>query len=108
MGCIYQLEADLNQKEIALEIGIHPSTISREFNNDKVRAYSAKIVLVLDIDTVVGKNHKVFLVTVEDRKSKFTLMKNIVSKHAKVATQALIEIITPLKKISHTIRVYTS
>jgi len=56
-----------------------------------------------EIDTVVGKNHKGFLVTVIDRKSKFTLMKNIVSKHAKVATQALIEIITPLKKISHTI-----
>ena len=30
-------------------------------------------------------------------------MKNIVSKDAKVITQALIEIITPLKKISHTI-----
>ena len=38
----------------------------------------------------------------------FTLIKNVVSKYVKVVTKALIEIITPLKKISHTIRVYTS
>ena len=30
-------------------------------------------------------------------------MKNVVSKHAKVVTQALIEIITPFKKMSYTI-----
>ena len=37
------IKAGLNQKEIASEIGVHPSTISREFrrNNDKVRGYSA-------------------------------------------------------------------
>jgi len=31
----------LNQKNIASEIGVHPSTITREFrrNNDKVRGY---------------------------------------------------------------------
>jgi IS30 family transposase len=56
-----------------------------------------------EIDTIVGKNHKGFLVTVVDRKSKFTLIKNVVSKHAKVVTKALIEIITPLKNITHTI-----
>ena len=43
----------MNQKEIALEIGMHPSTISREFNNDKVRAYSAKIAQVIST-----KKHK--------------------------------------------------
>ena len=37
------------------------------------------------------------------RKSKFTLIKNVVSKHAKVVTKALLEIITPLKNITHTI-----
>ena len=56
-----------------------------------------------EIDTVVGKDHKGFLVTVVDRKSKFTLIKNVVSKHAEVVTQALIEMITPLKNITHTI-----
>ena len=43
------IKAGLNQKEIALEIGVHPSTISREFrrNKNKVRDYSAEIAQVL-------------------------------------------------------------
>ena len=57
----------------------------------------------LEIDTVIGKNHVGALVTVVDRKSKFTLIKNIPSKEAKVVTQALIEMIQPIKAITHTI-----
>jgi len=34
----------------------------------------------LEIDTVVGKDHKGFLVTVVDRKSKLTLIKNVPTK----------------------------
>ena len=56
-----------------------------------------------EIDTVVGKNHKGFLVTVVDRKSKFTMIKSVPSKHAEVVTKALIEMITPVKNITHTI-----
>ena len=56
-----------------------------------------------EIDTVVGKDHKGFLVTVVDRKSKFTMIKNVQTKHADVVTQALIEMMTPVKNISHTI-----
>jgi len=56
-----------------------------------------------EIDTVVGKDHKGFLVTVVDRKSKFTIIKNVISKHAEVVTKALIEMMTPVKNISHTI-----
>ena len=56
-----------------------------------------------EIDTVVGKDHKGFLVTVVDRKSKFTMIKGVPSKHAEVVTQALIEMITPVKHITHTI-----
>ena len=56
-----------------------------------------------EIDTVVGKDHKGFLVTVVDRKSKFTMIKSVVSKHAEIVTQALIEMMTPVKNISHTI-----
>ncbi|HFU76472.1 MAG TPA: helix-turn-helix domain-containing protein [Arcobacter sp.] len=35
------IKAGLNQKEIAFEVGVHPSTISREFrrNSDNVRDY---------------------------------------------------------------------
>ena len=211
------IKAGLNQKEIALEIGVHPSTISREFrrNNNKVRGYSAEIAQVitakkhkekskrfsltkpiekyiraklkqdwspeqisgrmkldtgvsvvhetiyryiyankknggklykylrhrnkkyhhrsneyrsrgtiidrvmiskrpkivekknrigdLEIDTVVGKNHKGFLVTVVDRKSKFVLIKKVPTKEAQIVTDALIEMIQPIKGITHTI-----
>ena len=57
----------------------------------------------LEIDTVIGKNHIGALVTVVDRKSKFTLIKNVPSKQADVVTQALIELITPIKAITKTI-----
>jgi len=56
-----------------------------------------------EIDTVVGKDHKGFLVTVVDRKSKFTMIQGVKSKHAEVVTKALIEMITPVKDITHTI-----
>ncbi len=57
----------------------------------------------LEIDTVIGKNHKGALVTVVDRKSKFVLIKNVPSREASVVTQALIEMIQPIKAITHTI-----
>ena len=57
----------------------------------------------LEIDTVIGKNHVGALVTVVDRKSKFTLIKNVASRQADVVTKALIEMITPIKAITHTI-----
>jgi IS30 family transposase len=57
----------------------------------------------LEIDTVIGKNHKGALVTVVDRKSKFTLIKNVPNKEASVVTKALIEMITPIKAITKTI-----
>jgi len=211
------IKAGFNQKDIAFEIGVHPSTISRELrrNNDKVRGYNAELAQIkstkvemqkkkrysltksiekyirvklkqdwspeqisgrmkldtgvsvvhetiyryiyankknggklytylrhknkkyhcrsndyrsrgtiidrvmidkrpkivekknrigdLEIDTVVGKNHKGFLVTVVDRKSKFTLIKNVPSKEAQIVTEALIEMIQPIKEITHTI-----
>ena len=57
----------------------------------------------LEIDTIIGKNHVGALVTVVDRKSKFALIKNVPSKEAKVVTQALIEMIQPIKAITNTI-----
>ena len=57
----------------------------------------------LEIDTVIGKDHKGALVTIVNRKSKFTLIKNLPSKEAEVVTQALIEMIQPIKAVTHTI-----
>lgn len=57
----------------------------------------------MEIDTVIGKNHIGALVTVVDRKSKFTLIKNVPSKEARVVTKALIEMLQPIKAIIYTI-----
>jgi len=57
----------------------------------------------LEIDTVIGKEHIGALVTVVDRKSKFTLIKKVPSKHAQIVTMALIEMLEPIKPILKTI-----
>ena len=56
-----------------------------------------------EIDTVIGRHHIGALVTVVDRKSKFTLIKNVSSKRADEVTKALIEMLHPLKEITKTI-----
>jgi IS30 family transposase len=57
----------------------------------------------LEIDTVIGKDHKGALVTVVDKKSKFTLIKKVQSKQASEVSKALIEMLTPIKPLLHTI-----
>jgi len=56
-----------------------------------------------EIDTVIGKDHIGALVTAVDRKSKFTLIKKVHSKHAEIVTSALIEMLEPIKPIIKTI-----
>ena len=56
-----------------------------------------------EIDTVIGRHHIGALVTVVDRKSKFTLIKKVESKQAKEVTKALIDMLLPLKPITKTI-----
>ena len=48
-----------------------------------------------EIDTVIGKNHQGALVTIVERKSKFTLIKKVDSKHADVVTAATISLLEP-------------
>jgi IS30 family transposase len=48
-----------------------------------------------EIDTVIGKNHQGALVTIVDRKSKYTLIKKVDSKHAEVVTRATITLLKP-------------
>jgi len=57
----------------------------------------------LEIDTVIGKDHIGALVTVVDRKSKFTLIKKVPSKHAGVVSTTLIEMLAPIKSVIKTI-----
>ena len=56
-----------------------------------------------EIDTVIGKDHQGALVTLVDRKSKFTLIKKVATKHAQTVTQATIAMLEPIKSITHTI-----
>jgi transposase, IS30 family len=48
-----------------------------------------------EIDTVIGKNHQGALVTIVDRVSKLTLIKQVASKHADVVTEATITLLRP-------------
>jgi len=56
-----------------------------------------------EIDTVIGRHHIGALVTVVDRKSKFTLIKKVSSKKAEEVTKALVTMLMPLKPITKTI-----
>lgn len=57
----------------------------------------------LEIDTVIGKDHKGALVTVVDKSSKFALIKKVNSKQASEVSEALIEMLIPIKPLLHTI-----
>lgn len=54
-------------------------------------------------DTVIGKGRKHAFVTMVERKTLFTVVKRIESKHAKITADALIESMLPLKGSVHTI-----
>lgn len=56
-----------------------------------------------EVDTIIGKDHKGAIVTLVDRKSKYTLMKIVESKHADVVTGAIVELLQPIKHLVHTI-----
>lgn len=56
-----------------------------------------------EIDTIIGKDHKGAILTIVDKASKFLLIKNIGSKHADVTAQATIDLLHPLKDITHTV-----
>ena len=50
----------------------------------------------VEIDTVIGKNHKGVLVTIVERKTKATWMQCIQSKRADLVTEALVSMLTAL------------
>ncbi|HHD79401.1 MAG TPA: IS30 family transposase, partial [Epsilonproteobacteria bacterium] len=56
-----------------------------------------------EIDLMIGKGHKQALVTVVDRKSKFTLIKKIPHKQSNLVKEALVEMLLPVKQWAHTI-----
>jgi len=56
-----------------------------------------------EVDLIIGKYHKGSIVTIVDRKSKFTLMRKLPTKEAIGVTNAIIELLYPIRDITHTI-----
>jgi transposase, IS30 family len=56
-----------------------------------------------EIDTVIGKAHKGALVTIVDRKSKYTLIGKVDSKESNGVANTLISLLEPYKETVHTI-----
>ncbi|XZZ03030.1 IS30 family transposase [Microbulbifer sp. ZKSA006] len=56
-----------------------------------------------EIDTVIGKGHSGALVTIVDRKSKFTLSQQVECKTAELVAQATIVLLEPYRDFVHTI-----
>lgn len=57
----------------------------------------------MELDTIIGKYHQGSIVTIVDRKSKFTLMKKLPSKEAIGVSNAIIDLLYPIKAITHTL-----
>ena len=51
-----------------------------------------------EADTIIGKDHKGAIVTLDDRKSKLRLAAPLKGKHAKLLTSTLIQLLNPIKK----------
>jgi len=56
-----------------------------------------------EVDTIIGKYHQGAIVTIVDRKSKFTLMKLLPTKEAIGVSNTIIELLYPIKQFTHTI-----
>src|SRR6266699_1257942 len=57
----------------------------------------------LEIDTVIGKNHKGALLTINDRKTGLVKIKKVATKEAPVVAKAAIEALMPHKELLYTI-----
>ena len=57
----------------------------------------------IEIDTVIGKNHKQALVTLVDRKTKYTWIKKLVFKRSDLLSKAVNKMLNPIKNHIYTI-----
>lgn len=56
-----------------------------------------------EIDTIIGKNHRGALVTINDRKTGLVIIRKVPSKNAELVAQAAIQALMPYKNTAHTI-----
>ena len=50
-----------------------------------------------ELDTIIGKNHKGAIVTMDDRKTKLRLACPLLGKKAKDVKEAMIRLLSPIK-----------
>ncbi len=56
-----------------------------------------------EVDTIIGKYHQGAIISIVDRKSKFTLLRKVDTKEAKEVSKAIKELLFPIKDITQTI-----
>ncbi len=56
-----------------------------------------------ELDTVIGKNHKQAIVSLTERKSRFTLIQKVKRKTAECVTNAIINLLAPISDQVHTL-----
>ena len=56
-----------------------------------------------ELDTIIGKNHKQAIVSLTERKSRFTLIQKVKHKTAQCVTEAIINLLAPFSDQVHTL-----
>jgi IS30 family transposase len=56
-----------------------------------------------ELDTIIGKNHKQAIVSLTERKSRFTLIQKVKRKTAQSVSNAIINLLSPFSKQVHTL-----
>lgn len=56
-----------------------------------------------ELDTIIGKNHKQAIVSLTERKSRFTLIQKVKHKTAECVTNAIIKLLAPMSDQVHTL-----
>jgi IS30 family transposase len=56
-----------------------------------------------ELDTIIGKNHKQAIVSLTERKSRFTLIQKVKRKTAECVTNAIINLLAPISDQVHTL-----
>ncbi len=56
-----------------------------------------------ELDTIIGKNHKQAIVSLTERKSRFTLIQKVTRKTAQCVTNAIINLLAPFSEQVHTL-----
>ena len=56
-----------------------------------------------EVDTIIGEGRRGVIVSLTERKSRMTLMRTVERKTAKAVADAVIQLLSPLKELTHTI-----